>query len=454
MQVPQLPVTNIDFVASAWSPAGAGGAALPTCVMVGYNDNLGGIVRSTNGGGFWSAVPTGINTGLSTRVADVAAAPAGVPGSGTGTFIAVALSGDIYVSSNNGVSFVNQGAAAAALYGVTIGANGIAYAVGLTSTLPYATRVYRAFAFTSFSSWSDITANAPALAVLLTAVSSQDGQTVIAVGTSGTVLYSSNNGTTWVVSTSVPTTNTLQCVSAASASVAMAAGDGGALLLTTNGGQSWTDVSGGYSAAAAAAVGASPSFRYHAISMVSPTAAFAATSAGAIVRTVNQGATWALDYLLPVGTNGPQTILSLSMANGYTGVAGFSRGGRVVARTLEAPTGQPTTQPSCQPSNRPTSRPTTHPSGYDVTGRLTPTAVVWNPVATASAQNTFLGIAWAADGQTVVAVGYQASAGLIMRSTTGGRTWASGSVPVDVNLQFTDVAYYNATAASKVGAGG
>jgi photosystem II stability/assembly factor-like uncharacterized protein len=289
VQVPQLSVTNIDFVASAWSPPGAGGNALPTCVMVGYNDNFGGIVRSTNGGGFWSTVVPGINTGLSTRLADVAAAPAGVPGSGTGTFVAVALSGDIYVSSNNGVSFVNQGAAAAALYGVAIGTNGIAYAVGLTSTLPYTARIYRSYAFTSFSSWTDISANAPASTSLLTAVSSKDGRTVIAVGTGGTVLYSSNNGTSWALSAAVPTTNTLQCVSAASANVAMAAGNAGTLLLTKNGGQSWVDVTGGYSAAVSAAVGASPSFLYHAISMVSPTAAYAATSAGAVIRTLNQG---------------------------------------------------------------------------------------------------------------------------------------------------------------------
>jgi len=139
------------------------------------------------------------------------------------------------------------------------------------------------------------------------------------------------------------------------------------------------------------------------------------------------------------------------MANGYTGVVGFSRGGRVLARTLEAPTGQPTMQPSTQPSNHPTSRPTTHPSGYDLTGRVSAGGIAWNPVATSSAQNTFLGIAWAADGMTVVAVGYQASAGLVVRSTSGGRSWTAVSVPNDANLRFTDVAFYNATTASKVG---
>ena len=41
--------------------------------MVGYNENYGGILRSTNGGGFWSTVLLG--TTSASRFTDVAALP-------------------------------------------------------------------------------------------------------------------------------------------------------------------------------------------------------------------------------------------------------------------------------------------------------------------------------------------------------------------------------------------
>ena len=54
---------------------------------------------------------------------------------------------------------------------------------------------------------------------------------------------------------------------------------------------------------------AQASFQFHAVSMVNPYTAFASSDSGVIIRTLNTGSTWALDYLLPVGTNGPQQIL-------------------------------------------------------------------------------------------------------------------------------------------------
>ena len=328
---------------------------------------------------------------------------------------------------------------------MTIGTNGIAYTVGLSSTLPYVAKIFQSYSWTSFSSWYDISANLPStLSVLLTAVSSYDGASVIAVGSSGTVVYSTNNGTTWTLSAGVGTTNTLQCVSAAryclsihpvdtsyhtlthtpcqytllhyqpthplntsilssilshsqhtlsthpltlyqptlspchfplllppsplthpsltplphpqchhlsihpltphppspptpnatiyqctlslppspphlsplpptpptpSATIAMAAGASGTLLRTTNGGLSWTDMTPGYAPSVKAALSTQASFQFHAIAMVSPYTAFASSDSGVIIRTLNMGSTWSLDYVLPVGTNGPQQIL-------------------------------------------------------------------------------------------------------------------------------------------------
>ena len=75
-QVPQLSVTSIDFVASAWStltPSTGPSPNPPVCVMVGYNENYGGILRSANGGGFWSTVLLGTTT--TSQFTDVAALP-------------------------------------------------------------------------------------------------------------------------------------------------------------------------------------------------------------------------------------------------------------------------------------------------------------------------------------------------------------------------------------------
>jgi photosystem II stability/assembly factor-like uncharacterized protein len=394
--------------------------------MVGYNDFFGGILRSTNGGGFWSTVLLGTSSsgGLSTRFADVAAEPVSGPGGGVGTFLAVTLNGDIYVSTNNGASFTSAGCpttndcpVTAQLQGVAIGSNGVAYAVGLSTGLPYTARVYRSFALFSFSAWEDVTANLPGpVAKLLTAVGTANGEGAIAVGTGGTVLYTVNNGTSWLMST-YTSSSTLYCVSMASNTVAMAAGDGPTLILTLDGGATWTPLTSGFSPQVLAALAASTStasFRFHSISMTSPRTAFVAANTGLILRTLNQGSYWALDYVLPVGTNGPQSILSLSMLNGYTGVAGFGRGGRVLARTLDTPTSQPTTQPTVTPTAQPSSTPTTHPTGYDVTGGLGAGGVVWNTISLggSDAQNSYRAVAWG-DAVTVMAVGYQQTNGVI-----------------------------------------
>ena len=67
--------------------------------------------------------------------------------------------------------------------------------------------------------------------------------------------------------------------------------------------------------------------------MVSSQQAYAASSSGAIIRTLDGGQTWTLDYT-PSYTNTAVT-LSIAMSsqdNGQRGVAGMSRGGKVLFR--------------------------------------------------------------------------------------------------------------------------
>ena len=94
----------------------------------------------------------------------------------------------------------------------------------------------------------------------------------------------------------------------------------------------------------------------------------------------------------------------------------------MLARTWDAPTSQPTTQPTTTPTAQPTSVPTTHPTGYDVTRDLTVSTggVVWNAVSLAGtdAQNSYRSVAWGSDANTVVAVGFQQTNGIISMCVT------------------------------------
>jgi hypothetical protein len=98
-------VTNIDWVSSVWS-------SLVECVMIGYNDNNGAILRTTDGGVSWTPYSTTVKK--TTDIATITLASVTY-------FIAVTVDGDIYVSSDSGVTFTNVIAIIASFYGVAIG---------------------------------------------------------------------------------------------------------------------------------------------------------------------------------------------------------------------------------------------------------------------------------------------------------------------------------------------
>ena len=358
-------ITNVDFVSGAWSTP-------TTCVLVGYSGStLGAIIRSTNAGMKWSTSYYG-----TASIADVAAASFTVSGVTSvpppAAYVAVSTAGAVYVSADNGASFsVAASLAFTRLQGVAVGTNGNAYAAGSTTLQPFASKVYRASLYQapSFSAWTDISPS-PATSNLLNAVATHDGQTVIAVGYQGAVYYSGNNGTTWSVGSS-GVTSTLQCVSSGNVSVAMAGGDGTTILLTVNGGATWTTIAtssslAAFSAAVRAAMPPAASFRFHALSMVSPSVAYAAASSvygygsGIIIRTINGGASWTLQFTAAAA----QSIYSVAMMNAYVGVAGFSKGGQVAVRTMGknaalAPAPAPAPAPALAPApaRRPRPRP-------------------------------------------------------------------------------------------------
>ena len=249
-------ITSVDFVAAAWSTP-------TTCVVAGYSgSSLGAIIRSTNAGTKWNTVYSGTSS-----IADISATFSASANVDTSCYVAVSTSGAIYVSRDNGASFaLGSSKGSTNLQGVAIGTNGNAYAVGLSTLLPFSSKAFRSTLnqSPSYSIWNDVSPQIGGVtpSTFLTDVSSFDGVSVIAVGYQGAIYYSNNNGTSWLMGTSGVTVN-LQCVSSGNSTTAMAAGDGGTMLLTLNGGATWTTLA--FSTAIQNILPTSASFRFHAL---------------------------------------------------------------------------------------------------------------------------------------------------------------------------------------------
>ena len=427
-------ISTIDYVSGVWSGD-------RTVYMVGHNDNSGAIVKSIDGGYTWSTVVSG--TTSSTLMSDI---------STYGTyFFAVSLSGDVWVSSDSGNSFISIGSSVPAqLYGSAVGSNGNAFAVGMGKTTPYPSKVFRSSG--GYTVWSEYTPRNPPTSnkayTLLTAVSTADGNRVITVGYGGLIYYSSDGGLSWSWY-QLPSSAALQCVSHGSIQQAMAAGDATTtnniisvtLIKTTDGGATWTDISGGFSDEIYFKINSQTSFSFHALVMISTSLAYVSATSGIIIRTVDGGVTWTLDYESPIGAPSIFSIAFSRASNGMVGVAGLQRSdspayrGTAVVRSPDpsaAPTLAPTSQPASptvkptiyqQPSTRPTGRPTGR-IGYPGTDVGMDTYYVWNRAYTGNLANVLQSIAYSkTDPMYVAGVGYYYSAGLIVYSNDGGNTW-------------------------------
>lgn len=103
--------------------------------------------------------------------------------------------------------------------------------------------------------------------------------TCYAVGNSGTIIVTTNEGSSWTGQSS-GTSSGLYAISCPDASTCYAAGKNGALIATTNGGTSWEDRSWGTSS------------WIHGISCPSTSVCFAVGGSSAIMATTNGGSNW------------------------------------------------------------------------------------------------------------------------------------------------------------------
>lgn len=106
-----------------------------------------------------------------------------------------------------------------------------------------------------------------------------DSSVGIAVGTSGVVIRTADNGLTWFVPYSSVSVN-LRGVTMASATVGWAVGDNGTILKTTDGGNSWVAQTSGTSE------------NLYGVYAASTTVAFAVGTNGKILKTVDGGTNW------------------------------------------------------------------------------------------------------------------------------------------------------------------
>ena len=272
-------------------------------VMVGRNFFDGVVVYSLDRGSTWDRVVFEGDT-----LADVAAI-AGTEGT---YFIAAANSGGIYYSTDYGATWTYADTIIPAyLYGVGVGSNEKAYAVGQVGT------VYVANSSTSFAVWEDV--SVPGTTRQLNDVSSFDGVTVYVVGNTGTIYKSADGGASWTQCTS-GTTNHIYSISQASNNVAMVTGAENYAARTLDGGATWTTMSVFSSGSTTAA--RVP----HVVSMLTTTVAYMASVAGGIYRTVDGGNSWKVENTAESG----QSIFSLQIYSTDVGIAGDAFGNAYV----------------------------------------------------------------------------------------------------------------------------
>lgn len=305
------PDKSVDYVAGIWISSS-------TCILVGRNFQYGSIIKSTNSGSTWTVKATNLN-----QLYDIAFLY---------NYVVVAADNGFYVSTDSGETWIPNLSFLPSFYDVTIGSNGNIFAGGAQTNYPV-TGVMYTTTISALFSWTQLTLPS-SLNVPLNGVQSCDGNQIIAVGNSGTIIVSANSGSTWTQIFGVTSAN-LYSVSCASSSFFMIGGSSSALLVTNNGGNSWTSLTPFISTVTG--ISSASNFLFHSISALSTSVAFAASTNGVVLVSTNGGFQWQLDQSLGSGTaSSPQSLYCLSMSSSSKGVVGTSRGNPLYIKTTGA----------------------------------------------------------------------------------------------------------------------
>lgn len=146
-------------------------------------------------------------------------------------------------------------------------------------------------------------------AVSLSSVSFTSATTGLAVGTGGTIIKTTNGGTSWAAKTSL-TANALTSVKFISATNAIAVGQFGIILFSTNAGETWTNQTTGTNLTS--------------VHFPSASIGYAAGANGTILKSTNGGVNWTA--LTSGATTNFTSIFFVSDSIGYvSGAAGVVR---------------------------------------------------------------------------------------------------------------------------------
>ncbi len=200
-----------------------------------YAGTYGGIFRSTNGGGTWNAVNTGLSN---TAVYALAIDPMNPTKAYAGTF-----GGGVFKSTNGGGSWstVNTGLSNTTVYALAINPQN-------TETV-YAGTYGGIFKSTNGGgNWNAVNAGLSSTTVYALAIDPQNTGTVYAGTDGGGVFKSTNNGENWsAVNTGLSSTTTFTLAIDPQNTGTVYSGTYGGVYKSTNGGGNWSAVNNGSS---------------------------------------------------------------------------------------------------------------------------------------------------------------------------------------------------------------
>ncbi|MCB9638917.1 MAG: hypothetical protein H6728_09245 [Myxococcales bacterium] len=354
------PTTN-SLRAIAWS-------SLSDAIAVGVS---GTVVRSSDSGLTWAKIAFSDNVTLTHALS---------PGGGT-LAVAVTSGSDYYLSQDHGITFSKR----------PLGISGTYTAVALKS--PTALIAIRSGAGAVGEGPIQFVSKSRNFTLYDAAYDNGYGGSIALVaGSSGTIMRSTNSGSSWT-SIPTPTTNTLYGISFAD-NVAIAVGSSGTILRSTDGGVSWSAVNS-----------PTTSTLYDVAVYETGTSVYTAIavgSSGTILRSTDNGASWS------TVTSPTSSILYGVSLKSSTAIATGSGG--VMIRSTNAGSS-------------------------------------WSSVSSSTA-STLYGVYLYDTSSTAIAVG---SAGRIVRSTNGGSTWTTVTSPTTSTLRAVSIDFGGAVAVGYTG---
>jgi photosystem II stability/assembly factor-like uncharacterized protein len=228
---------------------------------------------------------------------------------------------------------------------------------------------------------NNVTAAKPGFSKLTTGVTGEitslfafSGQSVIAAGTNGTLIKTTDGGETWSLLNPGVSVD-LRSISFPTPRIGYAAGRQQTILKTLDGGTTWSKIpfDGGPN-------------NFYAVHFFNPTMGLAATGNGKIIRTINGAASWDTVY-----NNKEQFFTSFHFANENNGFATAGGGGR--------------------------------DDGYGLVLKTTDSGKTWTKLNLAV--SVTLTAVVMTNANTVYTTGYD---GLICRSKDGGITWSKFNI--------------------------